>query len=496
MNDETNRQRPQRTPAGARRFRLIAALVVVAAAAVILFLVLRDNGSSSSSTKTSARAVTAADLSTLATTLGHPIFWLGPKDGDTYELTHPSDGSIIVRYLPAGASVGANTPYTLRRDISVLRRVRGAADRREAVRLDVDQAREQRPRRRLAEGADQRPRRVPGRRLPDRGLRPDSRRRDLRGHGRPAGRDRQASPRPPRAQSSVADLKALAQKLGHPVYWAGPKAGVTYELTQAANGSIYIRYLPRGASVGSPQPYLTVATYPFPGAYAALVALTKQPGARSIKLDERDRASEHARTRRASTSPTRAPTTRSRSSTRRRPTGGSSSRPARSSQSADPGRPSVTDGMRHDDQITTPDGGLGRRRSLVARHTGRARRHVRSGLPRPASCSRRTSGSTATSASSASGRRGCSEVGPRHFYAERRLRRLPARLPLRPLADRASLDATPGYLLLKLPAIARRPRRSPGSPGRWRRASRRPRSGERCPVRPLVAAAPCSSTRP
>lgn len=75
----------------------------------------------------------------------------------------------------------------------------------------------------------------------------------------------------------------LIQRLisvNHRVYWVGPESDVDYELTRASNGSIFIRYLPRGVKAGSTRRFLTVATYPFPGAYSAL----KQMASQSVKL--------------------------------------------------------------------------------------------------------------------------------------------------------------------------------------------------------------------
>jgi hypothetical protein len=39
-----------------------------------------------------------------------PIYWLGPKPGDTYELTQTIDGKIYIRYLAAGIPVGDSHP--------------------------------------------------------------------------------------------------------------------------------------------------------------------------------------------------------------------------------------------------------------------------------------------------------------------------------------------------------------------------------------------------
>src|SRR5437762_3353074 len=39
-------------------------------------------------------------------------------------------------------------------------------------------------------------------------------------------------------------MSTLSRKLHHPVYWAGPKPGYRYEVTQRRDGIIYVRYLP------------------------------------------------------------------------------------------------------------------------------------------------------------------------------------------------------------------------------------------------------------
>jgi len=55
-------------------------------------------------------------------------------------------------------------------------------------------------------------------------------------------------------------------------------------MVRANNGSIYIRYLPTGIPVGAPGEYLTVVTYPFPGAYAAIASVAKQNGTSTSTL--------------------------------------------------------------------------------------------------------------------------------------------------------------------------------------------------------------------
>lgn len=80
--------------------------------------------------------------------------------------------------------------------------------------------------------------------------------------------------------ASPQSLRALASASGHPIYWAGPQAGVKYELTQVTDGRIYIRYLPKGVPIGDRRAaYLIVATYPVPNAYKAVRTAAKESGA-------------------------------------------------------------------------------------------------------------------------------------------------------------------------------------------------------------------------
>jgi hypothetical protein len=80
--------------------------------------------------------------------------------------------------------------------------------------------------------------------------------------------------------ASPQSLRALAGAAGHPIYWAGPKPNVKYELTQVTDGRIYIRYLPKGVPIGDRRAaYLIVATYPVTNAYKAVRTAAKESGA-------------------------------------------------------------------------------------------------------------------------------------------------------------------------------------------------------------------------
>ena len=70
-------------------------------------------------------------------------------------------------------------------------------------------------------------------------------------------------PRAPAGLASVEDLQALARDADGPVFWAGPRPDMRYELSQTSDGRIYIRYLPSGVDPGDPRgDFLTVGTYP------------------------------------------------------------------------------------------------------------------------------------------------------------------------------------------------------------------------------------------
>lgn len=87
--------------------------------------------------------------------------------------------------------------------------------------------------------------------------------------------------------ASEAELREFAASAPHPVYWAGPRQGQTYELTKTADGRVYVRYLPADAKPGDPRPqFLTVGTYPRANAYAELKRASRADGAVARKLPQ------------------------------------------------------------------------------------------------------------------------------------------------------------------------------------------------------------------
>jgi hypothetical protein len=79
---------------------------------------------------------------------------------------------------------------------------------------------------------------------------------------------------------SSSELIARADSLGGPAYWVGPRADTdSYELTETADGRIYIRYLTGGAEAGDPRPeFLTIGSYPVKDAKQALEGAARAAG--------------------------------------------------------------------------------------------------------------------------------------------------------------------------------------------------------------------------
>jgi hypothetical protein len=83
---------------------------------------------------------------------------------------------------------------------------------------------------------------------------------------------------------SQGQLEHFARRLDYPMYWAGPKAGFSYELT-AADGRAWVRYLPAGVKAGDPRSaFLVVGTYRQPHSYANLRRAAGRPGGVSHEI--------------------------------------------------------------------------------------------------------------------------------------------------------------------------------------------------------------------
>lgn len=82
---------------------LLAVLSVTLLAAVAVWM-LRDDGVTI--TQGEPVVLSASELSGFAEEAGHPIYWLGEREGDDYELTETAERRIYVRYLTGDAQAG------------------------------------------------------------------------------------------------------------------------------------------------------------------------------------------------------------------------------------------------------------------------------------------------------------------------------------------------------------------------------------------------------
>ena len=83
--------------------RLGALIALGLAVLLIGWLIL---GGDDSKPSNGASSASESDLRDLAASSSTPIFWAGPREGQTYELTRTTDGRVYVRYLPEGTEVG------------------------------------------------------------------------------------------------------------------------------------------------------------------------------------------------------------------------------------------------------------------------------------------------------------------------------------------------------------------------------------------------------
>jgi hypothetical protein len=83
---------------------LLVILSVALIAMVVVWLTRDDNSSSSAGGE--AEVVTNTELSEFAAEQGAPVYWLGERRNESYELTDSPSGRIYIRYLTDGAEAG------------------------------------------------------------------------------------------------------------------------------------------------------------------------------------------------------------------------------------------------------------------------------------------------------------------------------------------------------------------------------------------------------
>jgi hypothetical protein len=271
-----------RTPAVLAPAGVALAVVI----GIVLWLLLHGGGEAKRSHRAPATAASIQRLNAFASSVGHPIYWVGSQPRFTYELSRTKDGRVYIRYLPPGVKLGNPNPnyltvgtYPQRHAFATLR----AAARKQGVQTI-----------RLAGGGlafqyKGRPTSVylayPGSDYQIEVFDPSPARAlqlVASGQVKPVG----APPQTPGSEAaSVPQLKALGLRLGHAIYWAGAQPGQTYELTRTRDGSVYVRYLPKGVAVGDRRPdYLTIGTYPQRGALEILKTTAAKNGVSTLRL--------------------------------------------------------------------------------------------------------------------------------------------------------------------------------------------------------------------
>jgi hypothetical protein len=262
--------------------RLAAVLLLALIAGLVTWLATgRGHGKLSRPTTGAAQTVVVSEhgLQELATALGEPIYWVGPRAGARYELEQRSSGQVYVRYLATGTKPGTIAALTV-----------GTYPIKNAYETTVALGKRS-GWMRLATG-------VGGVAAFGSSARPCSVYLAL------PGLDRQVEvydPRPGRAAALVRSgralpvtdgerlglmLSGLRQRSSHgeAIYWMGRKPGVTYEYRRDPNGNVFLRYLPKGVAVGSRDPFPTVGTYPMTNAFATTRAAAHRPGAVPVAM--------------------------------------------------------------------------------------------------------------------------------------------------------------------------------------------------------------------
>lgn len=91
----------------------IAALLAAGFAAFVVGWLLIGGDHGSGNAQSSVSSASEAELRSFAASAPNPVYWAGPRTGQTYELYKTSDGRVYVRYLPPGVKVGDPRPQFL-----------------------------------------------------------------------------------------------------------------------------------------------------------------------------------------------------------------------------------------------------------------------------------------------------------------------------------------------------------------------------------------------
>jgi hypothetical protein len=83
---------------------------------------------------------------------------------------------------------------------------------------------------------------------------------------------------------SESGLLGAIKGVGYPIYWAGPRIGVEYEVSRPEPGRTFVRYLPKGEKAESQKAFLTVGSYKDSDALAGIQELGQKQGAILVRI--------------------------------------------------------------------------------------------------------------------------------------------------------------------------------------------------------------------
>jgi hypothetical protein len=268
-------------------FRIGALVAIVVIAGIVIWLAVGNNNSSTTSLDTSAVAISPSGLTTLANALNQPIYWVGTRDNVTYEISRPTNGRILLGYLPSNLKVGDRTPhltvgtYPITDAYSV---TQAAARQPGTVKIGVGGGAVAFYNKAYPNSAFVS---YPGSSYQIEVYDPTA------GGARKliaSGQVKTVPGSPAETTGAVAVTpKQLAKRAAdehQPIYWAGPSPTTTYELSKTSQGWFLLRYLPRGVPIGTGKGYLTIGTYPVTDAYGAVQRLAQEKGARTYNLKD------------------------------------------------------------------------------------------------------------------------------------------------------------------------------------------------------------------
>jgi len=247
--------------------RLVVGIAIAIVAGIVTWLIVRGGDDEQATSGGGATIVSEQDLVGQTAGAGFPVFWAGRRDGLRYELTSTPGGRVYVRYLPNGVDAGDKrarflsvATYSVSNPYSALT-TEGRRPGAESVR---------RPGGGIAMYNRARPTNVyvAYRALPVQvEVFDPSGTRALAlvkgGEIRPVGTSGAGAIPLAANIVTVRELRRFAAASPTPVYWAGPQARRSYELSRTIDGRVYVRYLPRGVQAGDPRSrFLTIGSYP------------------------------------------------------------------------------------------------------------------------------------------------------------------------------------------------------------------------------------------